>query len=145
LSANPALAELRFFEGAWDMELSEASFLPDPEAVVQGSVTFDWVEDGAALVMRMGDAATWIIGRDESEPDYNVLYADDRGISRVYRMSFNDHTWKLWRKVPEFSQRFEAEVSNDEAVIQGHWEKSVNGGNTWEHDFNVRYRRQASK
>jgi len=53
------------------MELSDASFLPDPDATVSGSVTFEWFEEGAALVMRMGNAATptatWIIGRDDVE------------------------------------------------------------------------------
>jgi hypothetical protein len=77
MTTNPALAELQFLAGAWDMELSEASFLSDPDAKVAGSVTFEWVEQGAALVMRMGDAATptatWIIGRDDSEPGYCVL------------------------------------------------------------------------
>ncbi len=90
MTTNPALADLRFLVGAWDMELSEASFLPDPGAKVHGSVTFEWIEQGAALVMRMGDAAptaTWIFGRDDAEPGYHVLYADDRGVSRVYRMA----------------------------------------------------------
>lgn len=27
---------------------------------------------GAALVIRMGDAATWVIGRDDAEPEYRV-------------------------------------------------------------------------
>ena len=63
MTTNPALADLQFLAGAWDMELSEASFLPDPAATVGGSVTFEWIEQGAALVMRMGDAAAWIIGR----------------------------------------------------------------------------------
>lgn len=144
MTANPALGDLRFLAGAWDMELSGASFLPDPEAVVRGSVTFDWIEDGAALVMRMGDAATWIIGRDDAEQDYHVLYADGRGVSRVYRMSLSDHIWRLWRHTPEFSQRFEAQVSSEPAVIHGRWEKSFDGGVTWEHDFNVRYSRPAS-
>lgn len=30
MTTNPALADLQFLAGAWDMELSEASFLPDP-------------------------------------------------------------------------------------------------------------------
>ena len=54
---------------------------------ITGSVQVDWMEDRSALVMRQGDsahppAATWVIGRDESEPGYLVLYADDRGVSR---------------------------------------------------------------
>ena len=145
MTSNPALADLQFLAGAWDMELSEASFLPGPDAKVHGSVTFEWIEQGAALVMRMGVAATptaiWIIGRDDSEPGYHVLYADDRGVSRVYRMSFSGDTWRMWRDTPEFSQRFDAEVTAGRAQIDGSWQKSVDGGATWEHDFTVRYRR----
>lgn len=130
------------------MELSEASFLPDPDAKVGGSVTFEWIEQGAALVMRMGDAATpaatWIIGWDDANPDYHVLYADDRGVSRVYRMSLRDGTWQMWRDTPEFSQRFEAEVSPGQEEISGSWQKSVDGGTTWEHDFTVRHSRPGS-
>jgi hypothetical protein len=127
------------------MELPEASFLPDPEATVHGPVSFEWIEQGAALVIRMGDAATpaatWIIGRDDAEPGYHVLYADDRGVSRVYRMSFGDGRWRMWRDTPEFSQRFEADITPDREEINGSWQKSVDGGATWEHDFRVRYRR----
>jgi hypothetical protein len=144
MSDNPALAELQFLAGDWDMELSGASFLPDPAAVVKASVTFGWIEAGAALVMRMGDAATWIIGRDEAEPEYHVLYSDDRGVSRVYRMTFSDRSWQLWRDAPGFAQRFQAQLSSDPPVIDGRWEKSLDGGASWEHDFNVRYTRPAS-
>ena len=145
MTSNPALADLQFLAGAWDMELSEASFLPDADASVHGAVTFEWIEHGAALVVRMGGAAipsaTWIIGRDDSEPDYCVLYSDDRGVSRVYRMSFGDGAWRMWRDTPEFSQRFDAEVSAGQAEINGSWQKSLDGGRTWEHDFTVRYSR----
>lgn len=148
MNTNPALAQLGFLAGAWDMVLSGASFLPDPDATVQGPVTFEWIGHGAALAMSMDGAAapmaTWIFGRDEAEPDYHVLYADDRGVSRVYRMSFGDSTWRIWRDTPEFSQRFEAEISSAQTEINGRWEKSVDGGATWEHDFNVRYSRPDS-
>lgn len=143
MTVNPALASLEFLLGEWDMELSAASFLPGPDATVRGSVTFEWIADGAALAMRQGDAATWIIGRDDSEQDYHVLYADSRGVSRVYRMSFTDHTWRFWRNTPEFSQRFDAEVSADLREITGHWQKSSDGGATWEHDFTMSYRRRS--
>ena len=143
MTINPALATLQFLVGAWDMELSEASLLPDPDTKVHGSATFEWIEQGRALVMRMGGAATpsatWIIGRDDLHADYHVLYADDRGVSRVNRMSFSDGTWLMWRDTPEFSQRFDAEVSASLAEINGSWQKSVDGGTTWEHDFRVRY------
>jgi hypothetical protein len=146
VSDNPALAKLQFLAGAWDMELSDASFLPDPNARVGGLVTFEWIEHGAALVMRMGNAATpaatWIIGWDDAELDYyHVLYSDDRRVFRVYRMSLRDGTWRMWRDTPEFSQRFDAQVSANQAEITGSWQKSVDDGTTWEHDFKIRYSR----
>jgi hypothetical protein len=145
MTTNLALANLEFLAGAWDMELSGASFLPNPDAKVVAPVTFDWVEQGAALVMRMGDATTptasWIIGRDGSEADYHVLYADDRGVSRVYRMSYSEGAWRTWRDTPEFAQRFDAQVSADQTEINGSWHKSPDSGVTGEHDFSISYRR----
>ena len=34
------------------------------------------------------------------------------------------------------------EVSADRTEISGSWQKSVDGGRTWEHDFTVRYTRR---
>ena len=74
MTTNPALSPLQFLAGAWDMELSGAAFLPDPDASVHGPVTFEWIEQGCSprdAHGRRGDpTATWIVGRDESESDY---------------------------------------------------------------------------
>jgi len=143
---NPALADLAFLVGDWDMELSSASFLPDPEQVIHSYAGFAWIEGGALLAMRQGDqpptppSATWVIGRDEASPDYSVLYSDGRGVSRIYAMSFGGDEWRLWRNNDDFSQRFRATVSDDGDSLAGRWEKAV-GGKEWEHDFNVTYTR----
>jgi hypothetical protein len=143
---NPALAALEPLVGAWRMELSHAAFLPDPTAMVASAVSFDWREDGALLVLRMGGEppgpanALWLIGRDSSRPEYTVLYYDTRGVSRIYAMTFADGVWQLWRDAPGFSQRFEGRVSADGNRIAGRWEKSTDGA-TWEHDFDVTYAR----
>jgi len=56
-------------------------------------------------------------------------------------MNLSGGTWRMRRDTPEFSQRFDAEVSANQAEIRGSWQKSVDGGKTWEHDFKVRYSR----
>jgi hypothetical protein len=147
LLTNPALADLDVLVGDWDVEISKASFLPDPDEVVDaGGVSFRPIEGGSFLVQRHAEgvgppAATWVIGRDGSRSLYTVLYADGRGVSRVYEMSFSGNTWKLWRDDPEFSQRFEATVSEDRNTIAGRWEKRFARAD-WEHDFNLRYTRR---
>lgn len=141
---NPALKALEGWVGDWEMKLSNASFLPNPSDTVTGRVTFDWVENRAFLAMYMGNKppsmpdATWLISRDESTPNYIVLYYDNRNVSRVYEMNFSDGVWKMWRNSPDFSQRFEGKFSEDGNTITASWEKSTNGS-TWEHDFDVTY------
>jgi hypothetical protein len=141
---NPALKSLEVLVGDWEVELSNASFLPNPSDTATGHVSFEWLQDGAFLMMRMGDNlsaapdATWLIGRDDSTPNYTVLYYDSRGVSRIYQMSFSDSVWKMWREAPGFSQRFEGKVSNDGKTITARWEKSPDG-TTWQHDFDLTY------
>jgi hypothetical protein len=144
--ANPALQDLQVLIGKWEMELSNAAFLPSPSATVKGEVFFDWLENEAFVSMRMGgdpsisQGAIWLISRDEASPDYKVFYYDDRKVSRIYEMSFSDKVWKLWRQAPNFSQRFEGKIINDGNKILAKWENS-NDGQTWEHDFDVTYTR----
>jgi hypothetical protein len=141
---NPALKELDILGGEWKMELSNASFLPDPSATMTGKLMVEWREHGAFLALFMGSNpgkapdATWLIGRDETLPDYVVLYYDNRQVSRVYGMSLSDGIWKMWRSSPGFSQRFEGKLSRDGNTITAYWEKSSDG-EIWEHDFDVRY------
>ena len=141
---NPALKALEVLVGEWQMEISNASFLPHPSDTVKGSISFEWAQDGAFLVMRMGDkpadapAALWLISRDESISNYIVLYYDSRSVSRVYEMSFSEGVWKMWRNAPGFCQRYEGTVSEDSKTIAARWEKSSDGP-TWEHDFDVTY------
>jgi hypothetical protein len=147
MNINPALADLEPLVGRWRMELYNAAFLPALDTRATGTLEVDWIADGSALRMRQGEsdnpfAAVWIIGRDDSELRYSVLYADNRGASRVYRMSLEDAHWQIWRDTPEFSQRFQAQLDPDARTIRGRWEKSVDQRATWEHDFNIDYTRE---
>jgi catechol 2,3-dioxygenase-like lactoylglutathione lyase family enzyme len=144
---NPALNTLEVLVGEWEMALSNASFLPDPSDTVIGQVSIEWAENGAFLVMYMGTHpktmpdAIWLIGRDETQPNYSVLYYDARKVSRVYEMSFLDGVWKMWRNAPGFSQRYDGKVSADGDTISADWEISEDG-QMWEHDFSITYTRR---
>lgn len=143
---NPSLKQLEILIGDWEMELSNASFLPSPSDTVKGQASFEWLENGAFLIMYMGskppDApdAIWLFSRDEVQANHTVLYYDARKVSRVYEMSFSEGVWKIWRNSPGFSQRFEGKISDDGNSITAHWEISSDDS-TWEHDFDVTYTR----
>ena len=66
-----------------------------------------------------------------------------RGVARVYKMSFGDGVWRLWRDEPDFSpldfaQRYVGTFSDDDTTIAGAWEMR-HDGTTWEHDFDITY------
>jgi hypothetical protein len=142
---NPALSLLAFLVGEWRTEVSNASFLPDRSTALRGHTSFSWLEDGAFLAMRQFQSpsgppqAVLVIGRDQGEADYEVLYFDRRPMSRIYHMSFDGKVWRMWREAPGFWQRFECTVPPDKRSLTGHWDKSTDDGSTWEHDFDIRY------
>ena len=70
-----------------------------------------------------------------------MLYADGRGVSRIYEMVLTKDSWQLRRNNPKFSQRFVADIAPDRTSIKGQWEKCESSG-VWEHDFNVTYSRR---
>ena len=133
---NPALRNLGRLVGKWNVELV---FPHDPSNIVSGQASFDWLEGESFVVEHLGPS-TWIMGLDDSNDNYYVLYHDDREVSRVYQMNLSASHWTIWRDSPGFSQRFEGRLDEDDNTIKAHWEKSSDGA-TWEHDFDIIYRR----
>ena len=127
MGRNPALIGLDFLAGEWDMALSNAPFLPSPtklftgKRVVNGSRTVPSWSCARPCNRKAHPRGRWTIGRDEEDSDYTVLYADTRGVSRVYNMRLTDGLLTLWRNNPGFSQRFEGHVSDDRNSIAAHW------------------------
>ena len=142
-ATNPSLKDLEILVGEWKVELA---FPVDPPGKAVVSAKFEWIEDGAYLMIRMGDRTAGlpysmsVVGRDDSTENYTILYFDNRGVSRVYQMGFSGGEWKQWRNAPGFSQRFTGRLSDDANTITARWEKSTDEA-TWEHDFNLTYRR----
>ena len=141
---NPALQNLSGFIGHWDADLV---FPADPPGELSGTVVFDWMDDGAFLVMRSeteGDGppkAVAVIGCDDASGACSMLYYDARGVSRIYTMTYADGAWSLDGKPKQFFQRFRGRIDEDGRRIQGSWEKSEDG-QSWQHDFSLTYRKR---
>ncbi|MGH3426140.1 MAG: hypothetical protein ACRDQZ_00955 [Mycobacteriales bacterium] len=133
--------------GQWQMEIHwspKTHELAGGPAIVHGATSFEWIEGGCFLVQHQGadgaPHARWLFGRDDTSGEYRVLYADSRGVSRVYEMSFAESVWRIWRNAPGFHQRFEGRLAANGRAIHGRWEKSADGL-AWEHDFDLDYAR----
>ena len=140
---NAALTPLGFLIGKWSVEMAHAA-LPKP---LNWQDSFEWVEESFIMWHWQGNnevpKATSIIGRNENKSGniYTMFYYDNRGVSRIFEMSFESGIWKYARFDPEFSQRFDGIVNEDENVIKGKGEVSENDGKTWKHDFSITFSR----
>ncbi|HVK26216.1 MAG TPA: hypothetical protein VM677_33095 [Actinokineospora sp.] len=144
------LRKLDVLIGRWDIEP-----IVDGRSMGVGWTVFEWVDDGA-YVRQTSDADTppddplWransplptlsIIGLDDSDNSFTVLYSDARDVFRVYKMTIADGVWRQWRSAPGFNQRFTGTISPDRATITAMWEFSEDG-ETWRKDFDLLFRR----
>ena len=90
----------------------------------------------------MGDATSemvLVLGRSDANDAYTALYHDERGVSRVFDMTFDGSRWELVRHDPDMFQRFVADVGPDR--IAGRWEASDDEGSTWRKDFDLVFER----
>lgn len=111
---------------------------------IEGRAGFEWFEGGRFLLYRahadrpdVPDSLSLIGAPDEA---LSMYYFDSRGVHRVYRVSFEDGIWRMWRDAPGFAQRFQASFSDDGNTIAGLWELSRDGS-TWDDDLAITYRR----
>jgi hypothetical protein len=82
-----------------------------------------------------------LIGLNESPEEFTVLYADARGVHRVYQMTFDGREWTMSRRAPGMNQRFFGTLSGTGDRIDGRWEASADG-EAWNLDFELTYTRQ---
>ena len=126
--------------GEWDMVGTHPGF-PGP---VHGHSTFEWLKQDALLLWHFNwerggpPNAVSAIGHDDTVATATMLYTDERGVARIYLMSFEDGVWKMWRESPGFSQRMTGKFGSDGNMITVHGELSRDGSH-WEQDLDITY------
>lgn len=141
---SEALSELEGLVGEWKLTMTGAWFLERPDIEVEGSATIAWL--GEAFLEVRASLGTeqgtwhWVIGRSDPREQLVLLYHDERGVMRVFDMTFGNGQWTLNREDPDFHQRFIATVGADR--IEGRWEASEDFGATWRKDFDLIFERR---
>jgi len=100
-------------------------------------VVFRWTMNGD--VGKATSEMVLVLGRSDARDAYTALYHDERGVCRVYAMTFDGAQWILSREDPDMFQRFIADLGPD--LIAGRWEASDDQGSTWRKDFDLIFER----
>jgi hypothetical protein len=139
---SPALEPFDALIGTWDTEATH----PLVDAVVPGSVTFEWLEGRRFVVQRSRNDhelfpdAICVIGAPESGDGLVMEYFDSRGVRRTYGISLDDGVLRTWRDAPGFDQRYSATIAPD--TFQGVSQLAETPGD-WKDDLRVTYHRRA--
>ena len=133
---NDAIRRLEGVVGEWDVTMTHAWFLESMETEVHGSATFEWIAD-AFLVMRSRweDDSTqeFVFSRNDARDTYLALSHDDRGVYRVFDMTFADGAWTLLREDPDFHQRITMRIQPKRIDLRA--DASDDAGQTWRMDL----------
>jgi hypothetical protein len=138
---DPSLEPFDALIGTWDTEVTH----PQIDAVVAGSVSFEWLDGCRFLVQRTHNDhelfpdAISVIGAPEAGDGLVMEYFDSRGVRRTYGISLDDGVLRIWRDDPAFAQRFSATPSDD--AFEGLWQLARTPGD-WHDDVRVTYRRR---
>lgn len=139
---NPALKPLGILVGKWKTEGSHGML---PGVTVHGNASFEWIENGAYLMMRSEiiddsrfPSGMGIFGSDDVQKKISMLYFDERGVSRIQEASVKGNVIKWWRDQPGFYQRCTNTISEDGKTIVCKGEISKDGTN-WEKDLDLTY------
>jgi hypothetical protein len=141
----PALGLLDVLVGEWTQLVTGHG---DPV----GTMTYEWALGERYVLMRSSLPPPFpetfaVIEYDETAEEFRQHNFDSRGVTRLYRMTLTGSEWTLLRTGPDFSplgfaQRFTGTIADDGRSVDGRWEMSHDGGQTWEHDFGLRLERE---
>ena len=140
---NPKLKPFSALVGEW---LTIGTHPLMPGTILHGHVSFEWIEDGAFLLMHSEveeegiPSSITVFGCDDSSEVVSMLYFDERGVSRIYQTTLNGNIWKFWRNAPGFSQRATGTFADDHNTIKVIGELSKDNLN-WAGDLSQTYTR----
>jgi len=137
------IARLEPLVGEWRLDVP-AFALP---AGATARATFEWALHGAFLLERdevtVDEAPDGLKVIAATDDGYTLHHFDQRGVVRLYAMTFDGSEWTLERHTADFSplpfhQRWTATVEPEE--IAGRWERSADGRD-WDLYFELFYHR----
>ena len=138
---NKALKALQPLIGEWEYTLYNAWFLDSMNTKVKGFTTIERLHDSFVVVRQTAadkkPADVWVIGYSDPQKKYQLFYYDQRGVARIFDMTFDGKEWNFHREDKDFYQKMTAKVSKNK--IQSIAWASEDKGKTWRKDFDMEY------
>jgi hypothetical protein len=140
---NPALAPLTPLVGQWR---TTGTHPLAPGTSFHGRTSFEWVENGAFVLMRSEmdepeiPSAVAVIGSDDAAGTFTMIYFDERDISRRYTLEAADGEVRWHRNEAGFAQRMVLTIAADGTRLDAQVTMSRDGG-LWEDDLQLTYER----
>jgi hypothetical protein len=141
---DPKLELFNTLVGRWEIEATHPMF---PSTVVHGTAEFEWLEGERFLLQRSRTDhpdfpdSLIVFGAADDDDGLSMNYFDSRGVHRIYNVSLSDGVWRMWRRSPGFSQKFNGKLSADSKTIEGLWKVSRDDS-TWDDDLAITFRRR---
>jgi hypothetical protein len=138
---NKALALLEPLIGEWEFTMYNCWFLESMDTEVKGYTTIERLHD-SLLIIRNSDAGKkpddiWVIGYSDPQEKYQLLYYDQRGVARIFNLTFDGKKMIFWREDKDFYQRVTLEINSD--GLHSVAEASEDKGKTWRKDLEMAY------
>jgi hypothetical protein len=117
-----------------------------PGKTLHGRASFSWIEGGAFLIWRSEidepeiPSGTAILGSDDAEGTFSMLYFDERDVSRKYGVTISGDVMTWSRDDPKFRQRMTLAIDAGGTRIVSKGEMSREG-KPWEGDLELTYER----
>lgn len=140
---NPSLKPFEPLIGEWRTTGTHPLL---PGKTLHGRASFSWLEGGAFLVWRSEidepevPSGTAIVGSDDDQGTFSMLYFDERDVSRTYGVTVSGGVIIWSRDDPKFRQRMTFTIDADGRRIVSKGEMSREG-KPWEGDLELTYER----
>lgn len=146
------LMRLEPLVGDWDVTLTHAWFLESLDTEIHGTATIEWCADAFVLLRSTwqgrtaeqgGSAWAMAFSRNDPRDTFVALYHDDRGVSRVFDVTFADGESTLLREDPDFHQRIVIRMGKDR--LDWRADASEDAGKTWRKDLDYIFERTSAR
>jgi len=140
---NKALAALEPLIGQWEYIMYNCWFLESMDTKVKGFTTIERLEDSFVVVRSTNadkkPSDIWVIGYSDPREKYKMFCYDQRGVSRIFDMTFDGKKLVFLREDNDMYQRIILEIT-DTGLHSEAW-ASEDKGKTWRKDLEMAHKR----